>query len=236
MVTAEFPNNQTNLFAYQSISQFMVHGPYGPANPKCPSMVRGDCSKHYPKIYNNETTFDKFGFTKYRRRDNGRYVMTSSGLKLDNCWVIPHNDLVVKYQAHINVKICNRAKSDKYLFKYINKGQERAVVVIEQNNVTNHNFVREVDEITRYLDCRYIFTSEASWRIFMFDIQYRKPAVKRLQFHLPEEKNVIFHDNDNLGESIDRPSISNTIFIKWMDKNKESEDARNLTYVDRPTK
>jgi len=163
MVTAEFPNIQTDPLAYHSVSQFVVHGPCGGENPKSLCMVSGKCSKHYPKLFSTETTFDKNGFPKYRRRDDGRFFTTSSGLKLDNCWVIPHNvDLIVKYQAHINVEICNRAKSVKYLFKYINKGHDMATVVIEENNVTTHNFVREVDEIKRYLDCRYISASGAS--------------------------------------------------------------------------
>lgn len=86
---------------------------------------------------------------------------------------IPHNvDLVVKYQVHVNVEICNRARSVKYLFKYIKKGHDRITVVIEDNNSDNQIFVREVDEVKTYIDCRYISASEASWRIFESGIQY----------------------------------------------------------------
>lgn len=74
----------------------------------------------------------------------------------DNGWVITYNvNLVVKYQAHVNVKICNRARSLKYLFKYINKGHDRATVVIEDNINKERTLVQEVDEVKTYLDCRY---------------------------------------------------------------------------------
>jgi hypothetical protein len=130
MVSAELPDREADPVAFQSVSQFMVHGPCGVLNPSFPCMINGKCSKHYPKRINSETTYDKHGFPKYRRRSNDNFVTTLSGVNLNNCWVIPHNvSLVVKFQAHINVEICNRAKSVKYLFKYIHKGHDRAAVV-----------------------------------------------------------------------------------------------------------
>jgi hypothetical protein len=45
--------------------------------------------------------------------------------------------------------------------------------------------VVEVDEIKKYLDCRYVYASEAAWRIFKFDMHERFPIVERLQYHLP---------------------------------------------------
>lgn len=43
-----------------------------------------------------------------------------------------------------------------------------------------------VDEISKYLDARYVSTSEACWRIFEYDLHEEKPDVQRLQVHLPQ--------------------------------------------------
>jgi hypothetical protein len=45
--------------------------------------------------------------------------------------------------------------------------------------------VVDTDEIKKYFDCRYVSASEATWRIFKFDMHERFPTVERLQYHLP---------------------------------------------------
>lgn len=78
----------------------------------------------------------------------------------------------------------------KYLFKYINKGPDRATVaVVENSNEEDNN--NSVDEIKEYYDCRYVSACEASWRIFWYDVHYRTPSVLRLPFHLPRQQQVV---------------------------------------------
>lgn len=112
--------------------------------------------------------------------------------------------LVVEYQAHINVESCNKTRLIKYLFKYINKGPDRARAILEDNysnaNCNSDDQYRQIDEIKRYLDCRYLSAYEAIWRLFQFDIHYREPTVERLIVHLPLMNNVAYHGSQSLLE------------------------------------
>jgi len=61
------------------------------------------------------------------------------------------------------------------------KGHDRLTVEIsrQSNNATKGNVV-EVDGIKKYLDCCYVFTLEAAWRIFKFDMHEWYPAIEHL--------------------------------------------------------
>jgi hypothetical protein len=63
---------------------------------------------------------------------------------------------------------------------------DRATVEISRHsdNATE-GIVVEVDEIKKYLDCRYVYASKVTWRIFKFDMHERFPTVEHLQYHLP---------------------------------------------------
>lgn len=211
IISAELPNKEDDPIAFEIISQFMMHGPCGNVNPAALCMKNGTCSKHFPKKFCANTTVDESGFPIYKRRDDGSFVLKND-IKLDNRYVVPHNqELVIKYKAHINVEWCNKGRSLKYLFKYINKGPDKTTVVLQEsiakNSGNNNEGDMQFDEIKSYLDCRYLSASEACWRIYYFDIQYRCVGVKRLNFHLPEEHTVTFKDSDYLDNVLNRYDI-----------------------------
>jgi hypothetical protein len=55
------------------------------------------------------------GYPIYQRRDTGHTILVH-GIELDNRWVVPHNVyLSTKYDAHINVEVCNNIRAVKYL-------------------------------------------------------------------------------------------------------------------------
>ncbi|XP_031112095.1 uncharacterized protein LOC116016070 [Ipomoea triloba] len=93
-----------------------------------------------------------------------------------------------------------------------------------------------VDEIGMYYDYRYISACEAAWRLLSFDVHFRHPSVERLSFHLPECQSVIFEDDDKIQNVLNRPTISHSMFTAWFDANKTYEAAKQLAYIDMPTK
>ncbi|XP_059311353.1 uncharacterized protein LOC132062896 [Lycium ferocissimum] len=145
IIAAEIPDMEVDPDGYNAVKNYMMHGPCGELNPQCPCMKQGKCTKHFPKKFNNQTTFDADGFPIYRRRNTGTQVKKNNAL-LDNRYVVPYNrNLIVKYDAHINVELCNYSRSVKYLFKYVNKGS-----MMRSKDIWRHTY--------------------STWRIFAFDI------------------------------------------------------------------
>ncbi|KAF7839029.1 putative PIF1 DNA helicase/replication protein A1-like protein [Senna tora] len=187
VIFAEIPNRDAHPDLYEAVNNFMIHGPCGPSRKSSPCMINGSrCSKHFPKKFNERTSFDEAGYCKYRRRDTGNVVI-KNGIELDNRFVVPYNPtLLLRYQEHINVEFCNQSQSIKYLFKYVSKGHDMVTAKISSNS--NAHVDNMKDEIKNYYDCQYISPCEATWRIFGFDINFREPAVERQPFHLPNQQ------------------------------------------------
>lgn len=231
IVSAEIPDVNIDPDGYEAVKKHMIHGPCGQLNKSSPCMMKDKCARHFPKKFNDQTTIDSEGFPIYRRRNNGVHVKKKDVI-IDNRFVVPYNrNLIVKYNAHINVEICNYSRSIKYLFKYVNKGSDRATATLESIDT-----VERIDEIKTYLDCRYISATEACWRIFQFDINHRHPSVERLPFHLPGEHTVIFEEDKCVETVLSIPGVEKTKFTEWLETNKNHKDARELTYSDFPTR
>jgi hypothetical protein len=162
MITAEFLNPETNKLAHKTVARCMMHSSCGAAFPNAPRMEDDKCRKQYPLKFQFETVMDVKGYLIYRCKDIGRTFLVH-GIELDNHWVVPHNVyLSTKYDVHINVEVCNNIHAVKYLFKYIYKGHDRAIVEIsrQSDNATEGNVV-EANEIKKYFDYRYVFALEA---------------------------------------------------------------------------
>jgi hypothetical protein len=151
-------------------------------------------------------------YTIYQRKDT-KHIVLVHGVGLDNRWVVPHNVyLTTKYDAHINVEVCNNIRVVKYLFKYVYKGHDRATVEIprQSDNAIKGNVVK-TNEIKKYLNCWYVSASEVMWRIFKFDMHEWFPTVECLQYHLPNQQTVLFDYDDDVQEMAARSAISKTI-------------------------
>nr|KAJ0226811.1 hypothetical protein LSAT_V11C100048490 [Lactuca sativa] len=235
IISAEIPDIIEDPELYSLVNEFMIHGPCGAENMNCPCMVDKRCSKNFPKQFCNHSSVDQNGFPLYRRRNDGHFV-EKSGVRLDNRNVVPYNKYLLKrYQAHINIEWCNQGSSIKYLFKYINKGPDRATVaVVPTNNECENNDA--VDEIAEYYDCRYLSACEASWRIFTYDVHCRYPSIVRLPFHLPNQQQIVYGEDDDIDDVLDKPSVAASKFTSWMKCNSIDSEARKLIYAEFPTK
>ncbi len=129
----------------------MIHGSYGYLNSNLLYMIDRKCSKHYHWEFIATTITNKFGYPLYRRRYN-KQIIKKRKITIDNRWIIPYNlYLYQKYNCHINIEICSSICLVKYLYKYVYKGHDHIIATIKG----------QYDEITKYLNTRYISTSEA---------------------------------------------------------------------------
>ncbi|XP_019193106.1 PREDICTED: uncharacterized protein LOC109187373 [Ipomoea nil] len=233
IISAEIPNKESDPEYYTVVGEFMMHGPCGVARKNSPCMVKGRCSKHFPKKFMDCSILDSDGYPIYKRRNNGNTIV-KSGVELDNRFVVPHNRyLLMKYRAHINVEWCNQSRSIKYLFKYVNKGHDRVTAQFYRSTECRGSS-EVIDEISMYYDCRYISPCEAAWRLFSYDVQFRNPAVERLSFHLPNEQSIVFNDEVSVETVVERQTVRNSMFLSWFEANKRYPFARALSYREMP--
>ncbi|XP_022025052.1 uncharacterized protein LOC110925406 [Helianthus annuus] len=86
VISAEISDKETEPELYELVKQFMIHGPCGTDNPKCPCMVNLKCSKKFPKKYVHETSIDTEGYPVYRRHPTGNTVEKNQ-VTLDNRYI-----------------------------------------------------------------------------------------------------------------------------------------------------
>ena len=217
------------------ILQNMVHGPCGKLNPSSPCMVDGNCSKSFPKNFAAKTNINPDStYPEYKRQspaNGGRTVVTKikkNEVVIDNKWIVPYSPfLSLRYNCHINVEVCMSPTAAKYLFKYVTKGQDRAMVRTEIETDTEVK-----DEIGDYIDMRSIGSSEACWHIFNFNIAKKFPAVIAMRVHMEEEQHIVF-DVGNEQEVLETQRC--TELTAFFDYNFQNPNT-NVTYVDFPEK
>lgn len=249
-VCAELPDQVSDPEGFRVVSEFMIHGPCGPAFPDAPCMRgRSTCKKYFPKDYCQQTYIDDVGYVHYRRRDVPMNC-TRHSVQMDNGYVVPYNRaLCMAFYAHINVECCSWTMLIKYLFKYISKGTDRIIARIVRNktaleqagpstvvpNSSNTQSPTVVDEIKNFVDARYIGPHEACWRIFGFDIHSREPAVQILSVHLEGMQHVTLRERQSLQSVVDNPGAHRTTLTEWLKFNEWSAVGRHLTYLQFPS-
>ncbi|XP_074369738.1 uncharacterized protein LOC141711229 [Apium graveolens] len=142
--------------------------------------------------------------------------------------------------CHINLEICNSSRSLKYLFKYCLKGHDTATMLLKKKSNKSGSeqtarSVKNLDEVKNFLDGRYVCASEASWRIFGFDIHHRSPSVERLPIHFPGQKYLNFQSSADLGNVCNNANSKKSKLEAWFVANSEFPQDRNFMYSDFPT-
>lgn len=123
VVCAEIPFPITQPQLYETVTKCMNHGHCGLLKPNAKCMVDKKCSKHYPKDFQDATSMVDDGYPKYRRRNDNRTFISSSGETCDNRHIVPYNPVLSTiFNCHINVEVCSSVQAVKYIYKYIYKG------------------------------------------------------------------------------------------------------------------
>ena len=212
IVCAEIPDTTLDCILHprlhRIVKRCLIHGPCGIAKKAAVCMRGGSCSKQFPKKFTDTTSSTKDGYPLYRRRDDSRTVEVG-GIKLDNRWVVPYNPyLLLKYNAHINVEICSTVSAVKYLNKYVYKGHDRAIIGFQIGEHSGTDHTKHVDEVSNYLEARYVSASEACYRIFAYELHANFPHVMKLALHLENQQSVVFGDHSRMKVPIDINELS----------------------------
>ena len=139
---------------------------------------------------------------------------------------------LLKYNAHINVEICSTVSAVKYLYKYVYKGHGRAIIGFQTSGHSGPDHTKHFDEVSNYLEVRYVSVSEACYRIFAYELHANFPHVMRLALHLENQQSVVF------GKHSDIPDIlsveKHSTLTGWFVANLKFPSARSLSYLHFP--
>jgi hypothetical protein len=141
----------------------------------------------------------------------------------------------MRYQCHINVEVCSSITAVKYLYKYVYKGHDRALTVVQSEagalsvaapqaaagGANGNNVPVARDEVQNYLDGRYVSASETCHRLFAFDLHDMQPNVYHLAVHLPNEQTTYFPEGTMVGEAMMRNN--STTLTRWCDFNRKAK-------------
>ncbi|KAK2993473.1 hypothetical protein RJ640_015157 [Escallonia rubra] len=162
-------------------------------------------------------------------RNNGRSIYLRKAT-LHNGWVVPYNPyLLAKFNCHINVEICSSIKAVKYLYKYIDKGHDRVLF-----QVVNNETSVSIDEISQFQSARWESPPELAWRIFGFPLNDIAPSVMAFHLHLPNLQSVVLHEIDDLAHLASDNRTSRTMLTEFFRINQLNKDGPKYLYSEFP--
>ena len=125
---------------------------------------------------------------------------------------MPYNPYLSRLmQCHLNVEFCGSVRSVKYLYKYTYKGHDRATVEISS-----------VDEISRFLDSRYVGPPEACWRLLEYPMHDKSHTIVRLAVHDDMQHSLVFKAGE-AKNTLDKAAEASTTLLAWFKLNEKEE-------------
>ncbi|XP_053206261.1 uncharacterized protein LOC128390551 [Panonychus citri] len=223
VVCAEIPDPVADPELFNLVTSHMIHGPCGIVDNSSQCLDdEGNCTKKFPKPYQEQTQISERGYPLYRRQNtNQRYPHRTGGVTVDvdNSWVVPYNKFLIKYfKCHINVEICCTIKAMKYLYKYVYKGYDQSnirVISEDENGV--------IDEIDTFLKSRYVGPTEAAHRLFALPMYFNTHTVVSLPVHLPNQHFITFQDTNELNAAA-AAATRHTKLTAWFELNNLYDD------------
>ena len=210
IISAEIPEDDDQLL--ELVMTHMIHGPHEIKKLKCYNESTKTCKYKYPKQFCEHSKFLPNGFPQYKRRNNEkdklRHTKKLNGrhFYINNSIVVPHNrKLIKRHNCHINVEYCASLASIKYIYTYIHKGYDRALLNIgpKKGDDSNNDCIR--NEINNHIDGRYVSAMEAAWKSLQLPMSGRSHAVIQLDIHLENHQQIIYEESKISESSTSNP-------------------------------
>ncbi|KAJ8883799.1 hypothetical protein PR048_015654 [Dryococelus australis] len=168
---------------------------------------KGDssCRFYFPRAFRGDTHLHYRGFGQYMRPDNSFETIGTN--VYDNRHVVPCSQY-----------ICSSLQETRYLYKYIHKGHNSAILHIGC-------IVR--GEATSYLGCRYVSSPEACWK------HHCRPVGPA-----PGKQTILIIQDNNVAGALERAHENHTHLTAFFYYNSQHKllhhCGTNLTYVEFP--
>lgn len=146
IISAEIPSSEDDPHLRELVLRFNQH-PHTHLNTTYSRCNKdGKCIWGFPQPIREKTELNQYGRVHYRRR------------KEEDQWTATYMPYLTKLlECHVNVDVCFTVNIFMYLYKYLFKGPDRTMFSI--GTLDNEN----VDEISDYINARYLSASEAAW-------------------------------------------------------------------------
>lgn len=183
LVVAEMPDAHEDAQLHDIIQRCNLHPTTHllHANSRCNR--GGKCIYDFPQTLRTISSVDEHGRMHLRRRHQ------------DDRWVVSYIPrLSREMNCHIHVDVCSNVNVVMYLYKYLFKGVDYARARLQERDSNGRSGLHDdsaketEDELTDYVNCRYLSSSEAMYRILGMNITKKQPAVVALAVHLPNRQ------------------------------------------------
>lgn len=221
IVSAEIPDPHLYPELHAAVNEYQIHSPCD-LDPSASCRCDGPnkrCKRYFPKPMARETTLMGNKYPLYRRR--GIYSCVVKDRIITDDWVVPFSPfLTLKYRAHCNVEVASSIKSFKYVYKYVLKSPDSAVI--------------SINEIQAHLSGRMLSAAEAVWRLLGLPLHKEFPPVMRLHVHLPNQHSVIFDPTADAADILDANLAATSTLLQWFELNQSDATARRYSYTEIP--